>query len=317
MKKIVVDDKCLACGACTILSEFLVEKTNGKVYAKEPAIINEKDIEDFKNVINVCPVQAISIEKLNNTGANDIVEIKKSILDQIDQFKVKLPSNEEINFNKENFKVLLPECSFKSRFSFRSDSQAESAGLQEFDRVMYSQRKALIQNVLIQYKKSVLNRYLEYKREDGNYYYDINNNARNLLKKYAVQIEEYTNGKFNLMNEIEKFQVIPQFGPDDLYRYKLKNIESCLDNSVMSELEPLRWYQTFVNTDDKELSSRYAYCFDIKEVVTLFSKHILDEISYVVNGETIQMIVNDAIKLFVKDMEVKMKETLNLFIKKI
>lgn len=307
MKKIIVSDDCVACGACIILSELLIEKPNGKVDAVEPKIISDEDAEGFKTIINECPVKAISLEEgLVKKEAEGIQEFKNITLKNLKDINIKYPNSSDLNFNEEKYCLSIPKTSYKSRFSFTSDSKAQKAGLQEFDKVMYSQRKALIQDILVQYKNIVLKKYFIYEEKEGNYYFEINGFIKNLLKELELQAKELTNYKIKLPNDFKKFDILPDSGLNDIYSYRMRNIENYFIDEIMNELESLSWYETFINTEDRELSSRYIYCFDIEEAIQLFNKHILEAISYILNSERILSIVNEGIQLFIEDIK---KET--------
>jgi len=66
MAKLIVDeDKCIGCGACTSEAESLfelVETESGYKAKVKKEEVSGKDIEKAKAAIDVCPVDAISLE---------------------------------------------------------------------------------------------------------------------------------------------------------------------------------------------------------------------------------------------------------------
>lgn len=59
--KIIVDtEKCIGCGACTANCDNFELKDDGKAYPKKPIV---EDIGCNKEAVDVCPVDAIKVEK--------------------------------------------------------------------------------------------------------------------------------------------------------------------------------------------------------------------------------------------------------------
>lgn len=310
MKKLIVSDKCVACGSCVMMCDLLVERSDGKAVAKEPSTISEQQLDKVKAIINSCPVKAISIEESGLTkakGKEGLKELANLIDEKMENCKETLLSLDGYRFNKSEYIVPVSGGTGEYRYEYKSDSKAMQAGLKDFDRVMYSQRKALIQQVLVDYKHRQLKKYAYYEKKSGNYYYDTNKRIQKAIAEFIAEAKELSSNKIVLPSGFEKFEVIPDFGYDELMVYKLRHFDELwfVDN-IIRELERLSWYDTYVDTDDCEGSrGRYMYCYkNIYKVCELFGKHILNEVEFVLNSyDGVGSVLKGALSEYIKDVE--------------
>jgi len=61
--KIIISDKCIGCGACTVVAPEYFELKRDKSKPKRE-IIGEEDLEKVKKAVDVCPVGAIDLIKV-------------------------------------------------------------------------------------------------------------------------------------------------------------------------------------------------------------------------------------------------------------
>lgn len=319
MKKIIVTDECAACGMCALESNIFLEKADGKAEVNKNIELSEENIKKAESIAKECMSGAIKIVEdkiVNSEGKQGLEELYTYLETELNNLAV-MPEESEYRFNKSEYSVPAFYGSGEYRYDYRNDDKAMAAGLKEFDRVMYSQRKALIQQVLVSYRHNKLMKYAIYENKEGNFYYDIKKRAEEVLTKVKNEAITLSNNKNILDKNFNKFEVKPDFGEDDLYVYQLKHLEEMyFVNDVMNELESLYWYETFIDTDDMEDSrGRYMYCYkNIYEVCKMFGGHILDEINFVLSGsEGIKKIVEDSLSRYVSIVKNEFNKKLELF----
>lgn len=321
MKKIIISNNCVQCGACILATNLLKEELDGTIVAKGDGYISDEEAVNFEKIVRLCPAKAIELEdsnELNTSNIDNLKNLKKKVFDEIHDYNINVQIDKEMKFEKNEYQIQIGETNLKSRFKFRSDSQAELEGLHEFDRIMYSQRRAIIQNILVQYKQKKLYKFLEYKKEEGNFYFEENKKIENILKRINIQLKELTANEIDLSNELNEFNVMPDFGCDEIRSYQIRNFEDIyITGAIMDELESLSWYDTYVNTDYKSLSSRDAYCYELTDVVNIFKRHILDETAYIINDSKTYSILEDTIKPYKNDVNKSLKNKCDLIIKSI
>ena len=352
MKQIFISSECIKCGICIVQSNLLKENEIGEpVPILASGIIQKKLIPEFKKVMDDCPVNAISLieyrgiinnletkqssskgvmnnletkqssSKCENNKKEDnqvilnqdnINEIKKTLGEKIQKYKNLEEYKDKYKFNIDEFYIPLPYSIEENKYNYKSDSSAERAGLREFDRIMYSQKRAIIQKLLIQYKTKILDGYSTYKRKKGNYYYDINCEIEKKLEILASEIKELSNNKIKLDKKFTNFEVEPTFGINgdkmnrELYVYKVRHLEEIhIVDDIIRELEPLSWFDVYVNTDDYEdYRGKYVYCYNLREVTETFAKQILTETAYILNYDDIIIdLLKYPIEKFISDVE--------------
>lgn len=330
MKKLIVSENCVSCGMCVFATDLLKEDTSGKAVPVELGIVSEDKIAKIQEVIDSCPVKAISMVNtgiVKSLGKQGLNELKKIIEDKLGNYKVEFPDSKYYEFNKSEFSTPTAHASGEYGYEYKSDEKAERAGLREFDRIMYSQRKAIIQQLLVEYKNKKLHKYSYYEKEKGNFYHDVNQNIEKMLKEFLAEAQVLSGNKLILPKEFDTFEVIPQMGISgdkvnkELYVYQLRHIEELwFTQNIMNELESLSWYDTYIDTDDMEdHRGKYVYCYkNISNVCSLFGKHILDEFSYVLNGlDGVRKIMELPINKFCEEVSNNVKVKSDILIKAI
>lgn len=311
LKKIVISNECQACGSCSLSTQLIKESANGKAEPVEPAIVDDKNLASIQSIMSSCPAKAISLVDIgltNATGKAGLNELKQIIVDRIKNYIYSYPNPKEYEFNKSEYSAPITYGCGEYRYDYKSSDKAEQAGLKEFDRVMYSQSKALIIQILVDYKNKKLRKYSYYDIEVGNYYYDFNRQMEQLLRQIVAEAKALSNGKINFPKDIDTFEVTPQFGISgdamnrELYVYQLRHIEELwFVQNIMNERESLSWYQTYIDTDDTEDSrGKYMYCYkNISNVCSKFGGYLLNDTQYVMTGRNgVQPLVEAALNKF-------------------
>jgi Ferredoxin len=320
MKKVIISEGCVACGACALECDVFEELANGKVAINNKILLDENIIKKIFSIVTVCPVNAIEIiedKVVKSQGKEGLKELSNLLKRELIDSQIAEPQTDDYKFNKEEYRIPASVGYGEYRYDYKSDDKAIQAGLKEFDRVMYSQRKALIQQVLVEYKYKKLKRYSEYETKQGNYYHDLKEKIEEVLRKVEKEAKSISNNKISLSNNFSIFEVKPDFGYDDMKVYQLRHFEELwFTNNIMNELELLYWYDTYVDTDDMEDSrGRYVYCYkNIYKICELFAKHILDEVVYVLNGsDGTQKIVSEALNNYINLVNKEINKKIEIF----
>lgn len=307
VKKITVSENCIACGQC--FSNFLVEQPNGKAAPAGIGFFTDLEAAEVQNFIESCPANAIHCE--NWLGEGD----KKSRLDAIkkelanlENYQVYHPTAEEFECDVNTLQIALPSGNMRSRFSFRSNSQAESEGLRAFDQIAYSKRREIAQSVLIQYKKLYLNDYAINEQNDSCYYYREDKKIEQYLQALAKAVEEATGGKIIVPQELTQFQVYLKD-----FKYVAMPVhgfeETGALGTALEDVESLSWYDSWVDTDDKDLATRTVYCYDISGTVKELGNHIMSGCKSAVREgfDFVKQVVNWYQDLVTKELRTKIQ----------
>lgn len=308
MKKVMINEKCVGCGACFDMTELIVENDEGFAAVGEQSYLDAEKMEELQEVIAACPNQAIEIIDgglVEGSGPEGLNKLYQLITNEIKEFKVDRPEPKGYHFKKEDYKYPITQSAKSFRYDYKSDNRAESAGLREFDRVMYSQRRAIIQGILVEYKIKHLKEFYEPEKKEGHYYFEQNRRVQDLLQSYANEALSLTDGKLGLPEAFTKFYVEPDLGYEGFGNIgRLKDLEEVnYTSSIINELEPLQWFDSWIDTDYQENSrGKDVYCFkSMTEASVKFGDQILNECGYVLNGvQDIDRDVNLVADTFVK-----------------
>lgn len=287
MKKLTISEKCIKCGECAVMTDLIRELPDGTV---EPAVsvLTSEQAKSLEDVIKNCPVGAIVLNE-SNTGK---FKSKKELLDyaqtKLGGYKFSEPQYER--FNKSEFHIEIPYS--RSGYDYKNSDKAEREGLREFNRIMYSQRDTIANDVIQRYASSKMRKFCVYEKENGNYYYDNYKAIETILQELAAAAIEFSNGKVKLPEDFTKFDIEPMWGrrgdsfDRSIYISELKEMGRYggqVTGEMLDYVEKLDWYQTFVNWDDREIytGKKYItmYNYNLREVCETLAEHILDGIS--------------------------------------
>ncbi|MEG2848057.1 MAG: SUMF1/EgtB/PvdO family nonheme iron enzyme, partial [Bacilli bacterium] len=298
IKKISISSECVACGLCFLCTDYISEDREGKAFVKNSGIFENKDIKKILEIIENCPVKAISIEKsrlTNKNGKEGLEELKKIIESEFGDYKLPLPSPDLYKFKKEEYSIEIPYSPEEREYKYKSYGKAEAEGLREFDRIMFSKRRTLVQHILIQYKNRYFNQFTEYKEIQGNYYYDIISKFKNRFREYVAEIK-ILSPNLDISKDFLEFNYKPIFGDErgsqfDRERniYSLKNLETTwVAEDIIKDLEELKWYETYINWDDRTTyrgnKEVELYCYDLREAKEQLAKYIIDYSEFNLNN---------------------------------
>lgn len=296
MKKIFISStKCVACGLCVEMSESIDEDEEGKAIVRGTGIINNNELDTINTIIVSCPENAIKLRNagiVKASGKEGLNELKEIILSEFKDYKVPKPNPENYEFNKDAHYVERPSSPNEYSYDYKSYDRAMREGLREFDRIMYSKRKSIIQNLLVEYKHRALDRYIYDKKESGNYYYDICQSITKRLQTYLAQAKVLTNKSISINDDFFEINASPIFGykggsmDREAFVYQLRHLEEVwVTEKIMNELEPLSWFDTSIDTVDcEDYNGNDKYGYKIGEAVNDLKNQILSETSWVLNS---------------------------------
>lgn len=282
MKRIVVSEVCVACGACTLESPFLAEQPNGKAAPAGTGLITDEQAESLKSVIAACPVGAISIvedEVTEAEGIDALLKLKELIEQRLRDYEPPIPQLADYDFDDREFKVPPLDLRFGelvSDFVYASWERAQSEGSRQFSRRIYPSYKTCLQALLVSYRTKRLSRYAYYMEEPGNYYYDACRSLSSLLAEISVMAKAVTDGRIRLPEDFADFAIGPDRGYDgELYCHPLRAIETY---DWSSGAKPDSYFETYVNCD----SSGEKYRYNLLEAEVVFREHIASDLSQTV-----------------------------------
>ena len=176
-KNLKISEKCVQCGSCLGFGySFLCSDNNGVPIVKKGTILSEESIE-YKNLKEICPVDAF--ELVENV---DKAEVLNSLVQELRNFQgVKIPSKEDIKFNKDEYSITIPVATGEYKYEYSSFEAAEKAGYREFERIMYSQIDTIILKIITEYRIKKIKPYYSDKIEDGSVYAITNKKLSTVL----------------------------------------------------------------------------------------------------------------------------------------
>ena len=315
MRKILVSDTCEGCGYCLLESNLLHRLPSGKASPLDGGLFTDEQYEVVKKMIATCPVKAISCiddgtEGMpESTRPADANSLKKFIDEQLLAFSIKKPSRAELKFDPNDYAVPFSSVSVLSNFEFRNkykwDRGAEGAGLDAFEKTIYSQRKTLVKQLVATYKKNKLEKYLHLTQESGNFYHDVNVNVSNLLQELRVLTEDLTKGKIALPADFIQFES----GPDIDYNSQtacgaLRNIETI---GFCETFQPATDYSCYIDTDDNGDKERY----DLRKAMRVFADDLKRQLAYELESAVVDML-QKALKPFETAVRKKIAEKVEI-----
>lgn len=330
LKKIKISDSCVACGNCSLMTDLIVESQDGKAIPVDSGIIQENQLLKIQEVMESCAVKAISLENagmVNSKGKQGLNELKALFNEKFSTYKIPLPNSSEYSFNRADYSMPSAYASGEYRYEYKSSDKAEQAGLKEFDRIMYSQSKAIVQQILIQYKNNKLRNFAYYEKKQGNFYHDINQSLDKVIKEFVVEAQSLAGNNLNLPVGFSEFEVNPDNSflnskiADGGIAYQLRHLEEVtIVDGILAKREPVSYYDTWVDYDDREDSrGKDVYCYkNISAVCNKYGEHLMSEIYYKLHSDGYtKRIIDPIFEKFNEEVQKELKIKLELFSKAI
>ena len=267
---------CIACGMCALECNVLQEDAEGTVEVVGEGIVADSDVGKVRNIVELCPVEALSLtEEFVNVGAK-IAEFKSKMQQPL---TFTPPSADEYDFRLEDkdeyAEAITGSLSVSGEYEYDYDSYsfAESAGKAAFRDEIYSQAEALAQQVIVMYEQRRMNKVARYAETSGNYKYGVHQRLIKNLRSFVNELESYTGRKISL--------------PSDFFTFRTKDTEYINDRQEKSNdwlagrikefLKPASEFYSCVRTDktyeyvtvshwfgDDTREKKYSYAYYIK-----------------------------------------------------
>lgn len=299
MKTFEISDKCNACGLCTQQTDLLVEDKVGKAVPAKKCVITSKNLAEAESVVKMCPVNAIKIvEKgeIKSLDKNSLVNLLRTKLEKVEKPTVK---KDDVKLDAYKYKISHQGFSGEYDYRYSSESSAMSAAISEFNRVIYSQYKRIITEILVQYREDKLKKYYTFDR--NSFWGQANAKYENVLLNFANEVEAMSDGKIKLPTDFAKFEAYPGGIPDvekSNHMWILKHFDEYkIIGSVMADFNSSSYhtksaYETYIDIDDMEVyagrgffggdnyKTKYAYR-SLLDVADEYFKDLCFSINYV------------------------------------
>lgn len=324
MNTLLVSEKCICCGICTQKTNLLVEDVVGKAKPADGCIVMDKDLSSIEVIAAECPVSAIKIvtkyedNKLDVAVVKELPHILKVKLNALPKLKV---TKNDIKMDAKKYAVHVQYPNGECRYNYSSESKALNAGLDEFDRIAYSQYRRIILDIFVQYREDKLKKY--YTFDKGSFWGDANSKYEKALLEFANEVKGLFNGKIVLPKKFTEFKAIP--GGDtnlreNFYLYILANFDELSTQSgIMAEFNGSSYhrkndYKSYIDTDyieeykgesfwgNPKYSTKYCYR-RVYEAVKEYLSDLQLCINYVDVDERPLDKIEDAIESYYKEVE--------------
>lgn len=258
-----INEHCVQCGSCLGLGySFLDSESDGTISVVLGTMLEENS-EEFRNLREVCPCNAFELDNIVDDSF-----IVKELLSKLKEFTgVKLPTAEDVRFTASEYEVPIPYANREGKYEHSSDSAAEKAALNEFERAMYSQIDTIILRIVTEYRVKKVKPYYSEQIEDGSVYAESNEYVSDLLKGIKRILGDKLPSDFAEINIFpDDRSYIRMFERGEVVGEELVRYAKAEFNYKSSE------YSCFWTTDDMEVcvgkdrkgysKFKEQYCFD-------------------------------------------------------
>lgn len=298
MKKIQVSDQCMGCGICFATSDLVKETSEGKATPNVKVGIHSNNLHIAEELINNCPVNAISIIEdgmTNKIGQEGLKELKEKAIKLLREYPdISLPPESEYKFNRDEYSISTPYPEGQYKHEYSSSYKAEEAAKQEFNRIMYSKINIYIQNIVMEYKVKYMRKYYTCNNEEGSHYTAYNEKVKEVLNKIEGEINALTERKDLLPNNFSDFDVFPDNSRNSTaYLYQINELFGMdIVDIVRREFDKESYhrigeYDCYWNWDSMECTEyrrfgsreveKYCY-YDVEEACRELAKDIISSV---------------------------------------
>lgn len=262
MKKLKVNEKCIACGICFGITDLLVENHEGKAEPTSTDFMRTEDESSVSEAINICPVKAISVIETKVDSNFDINKVAEKLNKILLDVKIDVPSEKDFDFDVSDKDYSITRTNWADGLyyptKYSSWNQAYDAPAKAFGKVYNDRLENYVIELIVQYKNKIIRPYCLLERSEESYYYKNNKKFEKVLKEIALEVEYSTNGKLKMNDDFMQFNAYP-------YNTDLKSQKSTFEEV----------FKSF----DEYSSLSYSIC---KE----FGKHSYNDADNFVNTDT-------------------------------
>lgn len=244
----------MACGMC-LVSQYLEELPDGKVRPRGTGILTDRDQSTFVKVMDNCPVKAISLESVI---VKNKAEVIASAEQKIASFCLSAPTRKELSYEKKYAEFLVPVCvAGEGVPDYSSYNSAKSAAMRAIDQAMFSQRGAIVRNIVTNYSMDKLTPYTRYDETEKNFFFTANKKAEKLLAEIAGEFE-----MVNTQKKIPESLLKIQSRPDLRRDYEIKSLKEdilYLSDAIINEEMKGEYYELSYYVQDCDIDSMEMY----------------------------------------------------------
>lgn len=244
----------MACGIC-LVSQYLEELPDGKVRPRGTGILTDRDESTFVKVMDNCPAKAISLESVI---VKNKAEVIASAEQKIESFCLSAPTRKELSYEKKYAEFLVPVCvAGEDVPDYSSYNSAKSAAMRAIDQAMFSQRGAIVRNIVTNYSMDKLTPYTRYDETEKNFFFTANKKAEKLLAEIAGEFE-----MVNTQKKIPESLLKIQSRPDLRRDYEIKSLKEdilYLSDAIINEEMKGEYYELSYYVQDCDIDSMEMY----------------------------------------------------------
>lgn len=259
MKKLTIDTNlCVLCGVCEEdrYKEVFTRDESGKITVCNHGLIDLNKHPEIEDAISICPTGALSVEEeeiLADDKESAIVRLNDLIFRELRKYPFEV-SDTEYEYETGVYKAApIPVCSHSTK-TYSDDDKAEDAGLVEFERVVWSQRKQVALQYITAYKVKKLKKFFTNEESPDNFYHQKNRDISSLLNKVHCLAEIVTDGEISLPEDFCEFNVLLDWnGEAENDRYAYEWIEDYQFNYEESTwFHNAEYYRTYIDTKGED-----------------------------------------------------------------
>ena len=282
-------EKCLGCGSCWCMNSVFAEQDDGKSSVTNYGIASQDEYEtNIRDIIENCPAQAIMFRRLSLVqGETTVTNIAKCIQGTLVDYKFTKPEYWDYRFTGFSFPNIDGNGFYcYTSYDYSSSEKAQRAGLREMERVVFDNMNTIAKRLLIEYKHEKLRTFLNFEKEDGNYYYDEIAKVEAWILGICKELE---NLGFHVDEELYKINSVPDLGYNGKKFDEIYHIEEYMYTRIQEDINSPSYYETDIDWDDyavynskgKYSKTKYAYCCHgaLREVKADLNSGAKDELS--------------------------------------
>ena len=268
MQQIIINEKCNGCGMCIVkCPKYFEENDDGNAQVIKGVLAGNDAVLDA--VISKCPVKAISL--------GDSVDRKQFIQKELDKLKALANGltvkKDDIAFTDGYSYISNFPYIGSSRYEYRSSSSAESAGLDAFTSIAYSQIDSKILDVITSYRVNIIKPY--YSTDERSAYTIFNKKIVDVLTAIANLV-----GKDKLPSDFCNIDVYPD--RDTVWKLLEKGeiVGENFVSIVKREFEySASYYRTYIDYDYTEVTEYGRGMFGRDREVTKYNYNAQDAVN--------------------------------------
>lgn len=327
MKQLSVSEKCNGCGVCMVSCTYLTETKDGKATPVVGRGICESDLDAVKQVVDECPVQALSIIEGGMTskkGKEGIKEIVKILKKKSEDYEVKRITREDVPFEPENYSFHFPwRGDNEDEFIFSSEYAAKSEARREFERLCFSESayKPKLKEMFVQYKVRHLKKYYSDDSTSGSVYVEYIKDVEAFLKKAKNEIELLSGNSVNIPESWSKVYLPAEdnymYKALDDYELQSERSEIIADLMSDSDYRNVNWYVDWMRFNDTETEeygffrnrtiTKWSYS-RFHKAVEYFERNLTKSAKH--KHRDIEEFASSQVNHFLQDLENRIRKTL-------